>query len=269
MIVRPRTAVATVLAATALVAASAEGRGAGTTALAAQARGAAAAPASAGTAMARGGHQALAGLSPQQDAGGVVAPVLAPVAPAQTASGGGVQLTMPPDATVRRPLLVQGTAAPSAAGHRVKLQLQNPRTLAWKKVAGARVKPDGTFTERWKPRHIGQFALRVVLHGASAPLGVTVYRPALATWYGPGFWGNLTACGIPLTPDLLGVAHRRLPCGTPVAIDYQGREIVVPVIDRGPYGVPGADWDLTQAAAFALGMTETSTIGALRLRPTA
>ena len=91
----------------------------------------------------------------------------------------------------------------------------------------------------------------------------------LATWYGPGFWGNQTACGIVLTPDLLGVAHRTLPCGTPVAIDYQGRSIVVPVIDRGPYGVAGADWDLTQATAFTLGMSETSTVGALRLKPTA
>jgi rare lipoprotein A (peptidoglycan hydrolase) len=67
----------------------------------------------------------------------------------------------------------------------------------------------------------------------------------------------------------MGVAHRTLPCGTPVAIDYQGRSIVVPVIDRGPYGVAGADWDLTQAAAFALGMTETSPIGALPLTPAA
>jgi rare lipoprotein A len=204
-----------------------------------------------------------------QGAGGVVAPVAVPAALPETAAGGGVELTMPPDATVRQPLLVHGTADPSLAGHRVKLQRQNPRTLAWKKVTGARVHPDGTFTERWKPRHIGQFALRAVLRGASAPLTVTVYRPSLATWYGPGFWGNQTACGIVLTPDLLGVAHRTLPCGTPVAIDYRGRTLIVPVIDRGPYGVAGADWDLTQATAFTLGMSETSTVGALRLKPTA
>jgi peptidoglycan lytic transglycosylase len=98
---------------------------------------------------------------------------------------------------------------------------------------------------------------------SSAPGSWTVYKAA--TWYGPGFWGNQTACGVPLTPDLQGVAHRSLPCGTLVAVDFEGRSIVVPVIDRGPYGVPGADWDLTQAAAFALGMTETSTVGALRL----
>ena len=41
------------------------------------------------------------------------------------------------------------------------------------------------------------------------------------------------------------------------------------VIDRGPYGVAGADWDLTQATAFTLGMSETETVGALRLKPAA
>jgi hypothetical protein len=174
---------------------------------------------------------------------------------------------MPPDATVQQLVLVHGTADPAVAGRQVKLQLQDPRTLAWKKVTGARVNRDGTFTERWKPRRAGRFALRAVLRGASTPLTVTVYRPALATWYGPGFWGNETACGIVLTPDLLGVAHRTLPCGTPVAIEYQGRSLVVPVIDRGPYGVAGADWDLTQATAFTLGMSETETVGALRLKP--
>jgi hypothetical protein len=202
-----------------------------------------------------------------QSAGGVAAPAAAPVAQAQTASGGGVVLTTPPDATVKRLLLVHGTASPGSAGHRVKLQLQNPRTRRWKKVTRARIAPDGSFTERWKPAHIGQFAIRAVYHGASAPLNVTVYRPALATWYGPGFWGNATACGIVLTPDVMGVAHRWLPCGTSVALDYQGRTLIVPVIDRGPYGVAGAEWDLTQATAFALGMSETSTVGALRLKP--
>jgi rare lipoprotein A len=212
---------------------------------------------------------ALPGVAHAQGAGGVVAPVPVPAAAPEIATGGGVALTVPPDATVEQPLLVRGTADPAAAGHRVKLQLQDPKTLAWRKVTGARVSDDGTFTERWKPRHIGQFAVRAVLRGASAPLTVTVYRPALATWYGPGFWGNQTACGVVLTPDLMGVAHRTLPCGTPVSIDYQGRSLVVPVIDRGPYGVAGADWDLTQATAFALGMTETSTVGALRLKPAA
>jgi rare lipoprotein A len=198
-----------------------------------------------------------------QGTGGVTAPVPAPAPAAETAGGGGVQLSVLPQATTGQPVLVHGAAARRAAGHQVKLQLQNPRTLRWKKVTGARVARDGTFTERWKPRRAGQYALRAVLRGASAPLAVTVYQSALATWYGPGLWGNQTACGQTLTPDMVGVAHRSLPCGTLVTLAYQGRTITVPVIDRGPYGVPGAQYDLTQAAAFILGMPETETIGAL------
>ena len=93
--------------------------------------------------------------------------------------------------------------------------------------------------------------------------GIGVIATGISFAYGPGMWGNQTACGETLTPDLLGVAHKSLPCGTPVTLTYAGRTITVPVIDRGPYGVPGAQYDLTQAAAFTLGMAETETIGAL------
>ena len=70
-----------------------------------------------------------------------------------------------------------------------------------------------------------------------------------------------------LTPDLEGVAHRSLPCGTHVAFTYAGRTIVVPVIDRGPYGVAGANWDLTKATADILGFTATA--ASARSRPRA
>jgi rare lipoprotein A len=98
----------------------------------------------------------------------------------------------------------------------------------------------------------------------SPTLPLTVYRPALATWYGPGFYGHTTACGIELTPDLVGVAHRSLPCGTNVAVHYGSRTLVVPVVDRGPYG-SAARWDLTEAAAQQLGLTQTDRIGAVRV----
>lgn len=81
---------------------------------------------------------------------------------------------------------------------------------------------------------------------AFAPL-----RWAGATWYGPGLYGNNTACGQRLTARTLGVAHRSLPCGTPVKFVYRGRSIVTRVIDRGPY-TRGNAWDLTLAAAEAL-----------------
>ena len=82
----------------------------------------------------------------------------------------------------------------------------------------------------------------------------------MATWYGAGFYGNTTACGQELTKDLLGVAHKSLPCGTPVELSFNGRRIVVPVVDRGPYAK--GMWDLTSAAAAQLGFTQTERIGA-------
>ncbi len=92
---------------------------------------------------------------------------------------------------------------------------------------------------------------------ASAP--ATAVKPvALATWFGPGFYGQQTACGQTLTPAVVGVANRTLPCGTLVRFGYKGRTATVPVIDRGPYAHNGAQWDLTTGAATALGMADTA-----------
>jgi hypothetical protein len=74
---------------------------------------------------------------------------------------------------------------------------------------------------------------------------------SVATWYGPGLYGNGTACGGTLRPATLGVAHRTLPCGTKVTFSYRGNFVRTRVIDRGPYA-NGADWDLTEAVAEAL-----------------
>jgi rare lipoprotein A (peptidoglycan hydrolase) len=90
------------------------------------------------------------------------------------------------------------------------------------------------------------------------------YRRVKATWYGPGFFGNRTACGKRLTRTIQGVAHKRLPCGTKVALRYRGRTVVVPVIDRGPFA-HGADYDLTQATARSLGMAHTTRLHAAPL----
>jgi peptidoglycan hydrolase-like protein with peptidoglycan-binding domain len=83
-----------------------------------------------------------------------------------------------------------------------------------------------------------------------------------ATWYGPGFYGRRTACGVRLAPGTLGVAHRRLPCGTPVTFYRAGRFVTVQVIDRGPFR-KGVAWDLTQAAARELGVHATARLHSL------
>lgn len=79
----------------------------------------------------------------------------------------------------------------------------------------------------------------------------TPMRTAGASWYGPGLWGNKTACGQTLRPSTLGVAHKSLPCGTTVKFVYHGKSLITQVIDRGPY-VKGRAWDLTAAASEAL-----------------
>jgi rare lipoprotein A (peptidoglycan hydrolase) len=100
---------------------------------------------------------------------------------------------------------------------------------------------------------------------AAPTAAVTVFRPAVATWYGPGFYGHHTACGEVLSHRIMGVAHRTLPCGTPVEVTFGGHTLTVPVIDRGPFG-HGAAYDLTSATALQLGLTQTSTVGVVPQR---
>lgn len=91
-------------------------------------------------------------------------------------------------------------------------------------------------------------------------LNVWRYDPEIS-FYGPGFYGRRTACGLAYTTTIVGVAHRSLPCGTMVRFrnPYNGRELTVPVIDRGPY-VAGRTWDLSGAACRALGHCWTGPI---------
>ncbi len=93
-------------------------------------------------------------------------------------------------------------------------------------------------------------------------------RRDMASWYGPGFYGNRTACGQTLKKSTVGVAHRGLPCGTKVVIGYQGRYLRTRVIDRGPYVKRryGRDWDLTRGAAQRLRFAGTDTVRAAPIK---
>jgi rare lipoprotein A (peptidoglycan hydrolase) len=81
------------------------------------------------------------------------------------------------------------------------------------------------------------------------------------SWYGPGFFGNGTACGHKYTRQIMGVAHRTLPCGTLVTFrnPKNGRQVTVPVIDRGPY-VAGRTWDMSKGLCDYLDHCYTGTI---------
>ena len=81
---------------------------------------------------------------------------------------------------------------------------------------------------------------------AQPPVGQVsiVWHTTEVSWYGPGLYGQRTACGEAMTLQLVGVAHRTLPCGTLVTFRWNGHTVRAPVVDRGPY-VAGRIWDLT------------------------
>jgi hypothetical protein len=99
----------------------------------------------------------------------------------------------------------------------------------------------------------------------AAPRGVIIvpiwHLDPNVSWYGPGFYGKRTACGLAYTQGIVGVAHRTLPCGTKVTFrnPANGRTVTAPVIDRGPY-VSGRQWDLSAGLCAALGHCYTGSL---------
>jgi rare lipoprotein A (peptidoglycan hydrolase) len=146
-------------------------------------------------------------------------------------------------------------------------------TRGWKTAATGRTDSTGAFRVVLRALHIGRFMFRATTPKAAAAAAtsmtpIEIYRRVVATIFGAGDYGSRTACGQVLTPGVLGVAHRTLPCGTPVDITYGSLTITVPVIDRGPF-VGGVSYDLTTATAAALGINETAQIGAVAIRTAA
>ncbi|MBV9804163.1 MAG: RlpA-like double-psi beta-barrel domain-containing protein [Solirubrobacterales bacterium] len=148
-------------------------------------------------------------------------------------------------------ILVRGTLLPAVAHRRVSLQ--GRLAGSWQTLTGTRTGAGGRFVLRYVTAVAGQGPIRVAFAGdtrnarATTRVGqITVYREAGASWYSDG--GN-TACGF---HAYYGVANRTLPCGTKVALRYNGRSVTATVDDRGPY-VGGRDWDLNQNTAAALG----------------
>ena len=62
-----------------------------------------------------------------------------------------------------------------------------------------------------------------------------------------------TACGYDASPATLGVAHPVLPCGTKIVIEYEDRQVLTQVIDRGPTAARRV-FDLTAPLASRLGL---------------
>jgi hypothetical protein len=135
-----------------------------------------------------------------------------------------------------------------------------------RKVKTVRTQKDGTFKVRWRAPGSGVYMVKAVAlgtkhakRGRSRAQRVNVYRPAAASYYGPGFYGNSTACGKTLTPSTMGVANKTLPCGSKVTLRYRGNTVTVPVIDRGPFA-GNREYDLTTATKAKLGFGSTGTV---------
>lgn len=238
---------------------------------------------------------ALGALSIAGPVAGATADTGAP-APAPAPSAGGLSYVDPSAPTVFAdgstlvaplgqmlggPLSVSGTVAGTKPGDTVAVQ-QVDATGIWATVATATVGADGRYTATWTPAHSGKTTVRAVpasgtattatrvaatsADGSAEGRALTLYRRARVTWYGPGFYGRKTACGKRMSTKLLGVANKSLPCGTLVELYNNGNVVTVPVVDRGPFR-KGTSFDLTSATAKALGVTATTTIGAVRSAP--
>lgn len=137
---------------------------------------------------------------------------------------------------------VETTAAVAAA-----LVSATPKAMARVPVVKKRVVP----------------ARRHIAHRSGSGRAVTRsksgFRTARVSWYGPGFYGHTMAGGGKLTRTSMVLAHRSLPFGTRVQINYRGRTCVAVVRDRGPY-VGGRTFDLGPGTAKALGFSGVGTI---------
>jgi len=154
-----------------------------------------------------------------------------------------------------RRAVVEGTVLPRVAGLMTYLQIRT--TKRWVTIDRDRTGSQGRYRLRDKRKYPMSARARIVVRAggdkAKRRIGrMNVYRHALASWYGPGFYGRQTGCGGTLGYSQLGVAHKTLPCGTKVTLRHNGRRVRVPVIDRGPY-VGAREYDLTAATARKLG----------------
>lgn len=144
----------------------------------------------------------------------------------------------------------------------LKVVVSGPRS----RVIRGQTSRSGRYRRHWRPKAPGVYRIRAFTgknrHARGAKgtrRTVTVYRPAHASWFGPGLYGGRTACGQTLTPGLLGVAHKTLPCGSKVRLRHKGRTVTVKVVDRGPF-IPGREFDLTYATKEKLRFGDLGTV---------
>jgi rare lipoprotein A len=115
--------------------------------------------------------------------------------------------------------------------------------------------------------------------GTKGPVGVKLGKPytvlgqyyeprydpnyreeGIASWYGPGFHGRMTASGEEFDTGEMTAAHRTLPMPSLVKVENldNGRTAIVRVNDRGPFS-KNRIIDLSSKAAEKLGVKATGT----------
>jgi len=94
-----------------------------------------------------------------------------------------------------------------------------------------------------------------------APSEPTMMETGLASWYGRGFHGKLTASGEVFNQEKFTAAHRTLPWGSRVKVTNlaNGKSVEVRINDRGPFG-KGRIIDVSRAAARVLGIVGSGII---------
>jgi rare lipoprotein A len=154
---------------------------------------------------------------------------------------------------------VKGHVSPAGAGRKVSVRIDDHTIHT--KTGGS-----GSFAVKWKASDPGHYTIRAraagnrIAAGSSTKVGkIDVFRPAVASYYGPGLYGNKLACGGTLEPSTIGVANKSMPCGTKLTLRYRGKEVDAKVIDRGPYS-GDREFDLTEATKNKLGFGSTGTI---------
>jgi rare lipoprotein A len=121
----------------------------------------------------------------------------------------------------------------------------------------------GCATEPEQPKVAVPANAGVYRVGNPYQIGGTWYYPreqpdydetGVASWYGPTFYGNLTADGEIFTSQDLTAAHRTLPMPVNVRVTNleNGHSLVVRVNDRGPFA-KGRIIDVSERAAKLLG----------------
>ena len=120
---------------------------------------------------------------------------------------------------------------------------------------GAKPTPGGTATATRQPE-------------TTAPAKPLEVKEGLASYYGPGFEGRVTASGAKFDKNAMVAAHPTYPFDTVVRVTNlaNGRRVIVRVVDRGPAKTAQAEGvliDLSSGAATNLGF---ATAGRARVR---